>query len=82
MNLVPLTKPPAPGDVVYHENHGLVKYEVTDQYAGVHRKQYPEIVLLRVLEDFGDGFFSRGHLSLRPLEELMRDADAPKVFTK
>lgn len=75
--LIPLTEPPSPGDIVFHENHGLVKCKVTDQYAGRHREIYPELVLLEVVEDFGDGQFKPGHQSIRDWSELLMEGETP-----
>lgn len=67
-----LNEPPSVGDIVYHENHGIVQYRVTDQYSGLHRERYPELVLLEVIKDFGNGWFKAGHLSCRKLDELWK----------
>lgn len=71
-SFVPLDSPPQVGDIVFHDSDGLIEYRVTENYAGRHREQYPEIVLVEVIRDYGDGFFKPGHLSVRPLEELLK----------
>lgn len=74
--LVKLTEPPHIGDVVYHENAGLVKYKVNEKYL---RDLYPEVITLTVIEDFGDGYFNPGHQSCRDWRELLREVESAKL---
>ena len=70
-NLIPLTEFPEVGDIVYEDNQGVVKYRVTDQYDP--RGDYPDSITLEVVEDYGNGYFKSGHLSLRNLSELIKE---------
>jgi len=70
-HFAPLKDFPEPLDIVYEENHGLVKYRVQEQYEP--RGEYPECIMLEAVYDWGDGHFKPGHQSIRKLHELMKE---------
>jgi len=61
-DLVPLSNYPNIGDIVYEDNYGLVEYRVNEQYL---KSEYPEILSLTVVKDYGNGHYKTGHLSTR-----------------
>ncbi len=76
LHLESLSEPPNVGDIVYHENLGLVKYRVTENYSGIHKKQYPEIVFLEAVQDLArNEYFKPGHLSIRYLRDLQKSIE-------
>ena len=69
---VKLETMPAIGDFVYQNTHGLVKYQVLENDDTVLRPNHPNLVELRVVDNFNHSFYRKGQLCCRNWRELVK----------